>query len=154
MREYKVPALFLLFFPILAAQTVPPGWKVVRDSKSLCQVAVPPEWAPLAEEAGAAVFKDSTTAIAVVTSQPGQAFKPLPESLQKVMDIPKDKLFENTAKRTFYQDRTSRNPETANAYSASVPGKGGTCNCHVVFLPSVSEEIARKITLSLGPAPE
>jgi len=27
----------------------------------------------------------------------------------------------------------------------------GTCSCRVAFLPSVSEETARKIVLSLGP---
>jgi len=100
------------------------------------------------------VLRDATTAIAVVTSQPGQAFKALPESLQKLMDIRKEKMFENTAKRIFYQDKTSRSLEDANAFSASVPGKTGTCSCHVSFVPSVSEEIAKKIALSLGPVPE
>lgn len=154
MREYIVPTLVLLFFSPASSQTVPAGWAVVRDSKSACQIAVPPEWVPLTDIAGAAVFQDTSTAIAVVTSQPGQAFKPLPESLQKLLDIRKEKMFENTAKRIFYQDKTSRNAEDPNAYSASVPGKGGTCSCHVTFLSSVPEDTAKKIALSLGPVPE
>jgi hypothetical protein len=41
-----------------------------------------------------------------------------------------------------------------NAYSASVPGKAGTCSCHVTFLPSVSADTVKKIALSLGPVPQ
>jgi hypothetical protein len=154
MREYIVSTLFLLLLLPASAQTVPAGWKVVRDSKDACQIAVPPDWVPFTDSSGAAVFHDATTAIAVVTSQPGQIFKPLSESQLKVFDIRKEKLFENTAKRIFYQDKASRNSEDSNAYSAMVPGKGGTCSCHVVFVPSVTEEIAKKITLSLGPVTE
>jgi hypothetical protein len=91
MREYRIPILVLfLFFPV-SAQTLPEGWKVVKDSKDMCQIAVPPEWVLLAEGSGAAVFHGSTTAIAVVTSLPAQIFKPLPESLQKLLDIRKEK---------------------------------------------------------------
>jgi len=154
MREYIVPALFLFLCQSAPAGTVPAGWKTVKDSKGLCQIAVPPEFVPLGDNTGAAVFQDATTAIAVVTSQAGQAYKPLPDSWQKLIDIPKDKMFENTVKRIFYQDKTSRGAEDQNEYSSSVPAKNGTCSCHIVFLPSVTEETARKIALSLGPAAE
>lgn len=154
MREYIVSTLFLLLLWPASAQTVPSGWNVVKDSKDACQIAVPPDWVPFTDSSGAAVFRDATTAIAVVTSQPGQTFKPLSESQLRLFDIRKEKLFENTAKRIFYQDKTSRNSEDTNAYSAMVPGRGGTCSCHVVFVPSITEEIARKIALSLGPATE
>jgi hypothetical protein len=126
----------------------------VKDGKNACQIAVPPEWVPFSESSGAAVFHDASTAIAVVTSQPGQAFKPLTDSMVKLLDIRKEKMFENTAKRIFFQDRTSRNAEDPHAYSASTPGRAGMCSCHVVFVPSVTEEVARKIVLSLGPVPE
>ena len=95
-----------------------------------------------------------STAIAVVTSQPGQAFRPLTAALQKLLHIRKEAIFENTASRIFYQDQISENREGPNAYSVSVPGKAGTCSGHVTFLPSVSEDVARKIALSLGPVPE
>jgi hypothetical protein len=89
-----------------------------------------------------------------VTSQPGQAFSPLTEFFQKVLNIPKEKLFENTSKRIFYQDKTSASTDDLNSYSFSVPGKAGTCSGHLTFLPSVPEDTARKIVLSLGPAAE
>jgi hypothetical protein len=127
---------------------------LIKDAKNTCQIAVPPDWTPYSESSGATVFHDVSTAIAVVTSQPGQVFKPLPESLQKLLEISKEKMFENSAKRTFYQDKTSTNRDTPNAYSVSVPGKNGTCSAHITFLPSVSEETTRKIALSLGPTAE
>ncbi|HZT31223.1 MAG TPA: hypothetical protein VFA33_15140 [Bryobacteraceae bacterium] len=147
--------LAILFFSLAASvlpQATPGDWKIVKDSKGVCQIAVPPDWDLYSESTGAAVLHDPTTAIAVVTSQPGQAFKPLPENLQKILGIRKDKLFENTAKRIFYQDKISRHPEDPNAYIVNVPFKNGTCSCRVVVLPAVSEEIAKKITLSVGPA--
>ena len=116
MREQAVLTLLLLLLPHLSAQTVPADWKVVRDSKSACQIAVPPEWAPWGDNTGAAVFQNTTTAIAVVTSQPGQAFKPLSDQMQKLLGIRKEAMFENTAKRVFYQDKTSARPEDSNAY--------------------------------------
>jgi len=71
-----------------------------------------------------------------------------------VLNISKEKLFENTSKRIFYQDKTSSNAEDANSYSFSVPGKAGTCSGHLTVLPSIPTDTARKIALSLGPAPE
>jgi hypothetical protein len=99
------------------------------------------------------VFHD-TTAIAVVTSQAGQVFKPLTEGLQKLLGIGKGKLFENTARRIVYQDKISNRSEDPNPYSASAPGKGGTCSCYVVLLPTFPRRPQRRIALSLGPAPE
>jgi hypothetical protein len=57
---------------------VPAGWQIVKnsknDSKNACQIAVPPDWSQYGDNSGAAVFHDVSTAIAVVTSEPGQAF--------------------------------------------------------------------------------
>jgi hypothetical protein len=149
-----VPTLFLLFWLQNDAQTVPADWRIVTDAKRVCQIAVPPEWVPLPGSPGAVVLHDPSTAIAVVTSQPGQAFKPLTQSLRKLFETRGEKMLENSAKRILYKDRTSRNPDDPSAYSASVPGKGGTCSCRVLFLPSVSADIVKQITLSLGPVRE
>jgi len=154
MREYIVPTLVLLLLPSVSAQVVPAGWQIVKDSKGACQIAVPPDWSLYGDNTGAAVFHDVSTAIAVVTSQPGQVFKALTESLQKSFGIQKEKMFENSAKRTFYQDRTSGNSEDPNAYTVSVPSKSGTCSGRITFLPSIPADVARKIALSLGPLPE
>jgi hypothetical protein len=153
MREYMVSTLILFSLP-LSAQVVPAGWQIVKDSKNTCQIAVPADWSPYGDTHSAAVLHDTSTALAVVTSQPGQSFTPLTEFFQKVLNISKEKLFENTSKRIFYQDKTSASAEDSNSYSFSVPGKAGTCSGHLTFLPSIPEDTARKIALSLGPAPE
>jgi hypothetical protein len=149
-----VPTLILLFLPSLLAQTVPAGWRIVKDSKTACQIAVPADWSPYGDNIGAAVYQEVSTAIATVTSQPGQEFAPLSDSMQRLLEIPKDKMFENTPKRIFYQEQASRNKEDPNTYSFSAPGKAGTCSGHVRSLPSVTGEVVRKIALSLGPAIE
>jgi hypothetical protein len=153
MRAFLVFALVLLLLSAASAQTIPAGWKTIKDNKGTCQIAVPPEWVPLGASSGAAMWKESTVAIAVVTSQPGQEFKPLPETLVKSLEISKEMMFENSARRTFYQDKKSAGPEDPNTYSASVPGgKSSTCSCHVRFVPQLPTETAKKIALSLGPA--
>ena len=148
------PIVLWVLLTSASAQTLPEGWKAVRDAKVACQITVPPDWVPFNEGSGAAVFHDATTAIAVVTSQPGPAFKPLSESQLKMLGITRDKIFENSAKRLFYQDRTAATPDDSNAFSAMVPGKDGTCSCHVVFARDIKEETAKKITLSVGPVAE
>jgi len=153
MRECIV-CTFVLLCSLTARAQTPSGWKTVKDAKSTCQISVPPDWVPLGENNGAAVFHDSSTAIAVVTSQPGQEFKPLTPGFIKSMGLPKEKLFENTAKRIFYQDQTSRGPDDTNAFSTSVPAKNGTCSCHVAVLPTIEEDTAKKIATSLTPVPQ
>ncbi len=154
MRASIISALFLLYGRAALSQTVPPGWQVIKDTKGACQITVPREWTPLGDNLGAAVFHDATTAIAVVTSQPGQEFKPLTPALVKVIGIGKDSLFENTARRIFYQQKKSHNADDTSAFDSSIPGKGGVCSCHIVVLPRVSDEVAKKIALSLSPAPD
>ena len=144
-------AMVLSLLAGLSAETAPAQWKIVKDSRGLCQIAVPGDWDEISESTGAAVLHDTLTAIAVVTSQPGQAFKPLSEQLQRLLGIRKAALFENTPRRIFYQDKFSKQSGEPNVYDSSVPGKSGTCCCHVLVMPSIAEETAKKIALSLKP---
>jgi len=153
MRSGTAVSVLVLFYCLPgAAQTQPAGWTLIRDAKGACQVAVPPEWTAFGEKNGAAVLQDAGTAIAVVTNQPGQAFKPFSPAILKTLNVPKEKMFENSATRIFYQDRAANNTGETSAFSSSVPYKGGTCSVHVVFVQSVPEETARKIALSLEAA--
>jgi hypothetical protein len=150
MREVMVSTLILLCGLPALSQTTPAGWKTIKDAKGVCRIDVPPEWVPLGEGNGAAVFRDPTTAIAVVTSQPAQEFKPLTPQFLKSMGLPKEKIFENSATRIFYQDRTSEGRDDPNEFSSSVPANGGTCSCHLRLLPGIPVDLARKIVLSLS----
>jgi hypothetical protein len=127
---------------------------MVKDPKGFCQIAVPPEWTLMDQATGAASMPGGSTVIAVVTAQPEQVFKPLSPTLLRVLNVPKEKLFENSAKRIFYQDKVSTKAEDPNGYSSSVPGRSGTCSCRLTVVPSVTEEIAKTIALSLAPVPE
>ena len=150
MREYIVSTLILFSLP-LSAQVVPTGWQIIKDAKNACQLAVPADWSVYGESRSAAVLHDSSTALVVVTSQPGQSFGPLTERLLTVLNIGKEKLFENTSKRIFYEDKASHHPADPKWYTFSVPGNNGTCSGRLTFLPSLSDDIARKIVFSLGP---
>lgn len=152
MKPIAGAALGLLLLAPLIAQTVPPDWKTVNDAKNACKIAVPPDWTPFSEGSGAAVFHDASTGIAVVTSQPGQTFKVLTDRQIAMLGVPKARIFENSAKRLFYQDKVARNSDDSNAYSSMVPGNAGTCSCHVVFVKEIPEDTARKIALSVAPA--
>jgi hypothetical protein len=152
MRAYAVSALLILIGP-LSAQVVPDGWQIVKDTRGVCQIAVPRDWSVYGESRSAAVLHDPSMALAVVTSQPGQAFAPLTERLQTVLNISKEKLFENSEKRIFFEDKGSAHPNDPKCYTFSVPEKGGTCSGHLTFLPGVANDIARMIALSLGPVP-
>ena len=44
MRERLGPTLVLLFSFTAQTQTVPAGWKIIKEGKGACQIAVPPEW--------------------------------------------------------------------------------------------------------------
>lgn len=151
MRKCLVPALFFLVAAAAPAASIPAGWKAIKDSKGLCRIAVPADWTPGPENTGSAVFQDATVAIAVVTSQPGQTYRPLSDAIVRLMNIPRDKMFENSATRLFYQDRTGRDASEPSSLSVMTPGKGGTCSSRVVFLSSVPEETVKKIALSVGP---
>lgn len=149
MREYTLPALVLFCLPLPAQ--VPTGWQIVKDSKNACRIAVPPDWTIFGESHSAAMFREPATAMAVVTSQPGQAFAPLKESLLKILDISKEKLFENSSKRIFYEGKTPASKNDPKGYQVSVPGKDCVCNAHVTFVSEVPDDVARNIALSLAP---
>jgi hypothetical protein len=153
MREYAIAVLILLNLP-LAAQVAPSGWQIVKDSKNACQLAVPPDWSLYGESHSAAVLHDASTALVVITSQPGQDFAPLSDRLRSTLNLGKDKLFENTANRIFYEDKSSAHAADPKWYTFSVPGKNGTCSGKLTFLPSLPDDLARQIVFSLGPAAE
>ncbi len=152
MRYLGVFALLSLVFA-RASDPLPPG-KVVKDTKGSCRILVPDNWTAPEENSGSAVLQDPSNAIAVVTSQPGQTFKPLTATMQRLLGIPKERMIENSETRIFYQDKVARDLTDSNAFSIMVPGKGGTCSARVVFLSTVSAEAARKIALSVAPVPE
>jgi hypothetical protein len=129
----------------LAAQSVPSGWKIVKDDKSTCQMAVPADWSVPSPTGGSANSPKLMEAMAVVVNDPFQ-LKPMPEAIQKMEKV--QMMFENTAKRVFHS--TAANKSTN--YKLSVPAKNGACTVQVTFQPSFSKDAAKQIALTAGPA--
>jgi hypothetical protein len=146
MKFSGICGLLLLFCSGVFAQSVPAGWKIVKESGGKCQVSVPPEWVVAPGNPGYASAKKQLDGSVVVTIG-YDTLQPMPESLQKAFKV--DKMFENTAKRVFYSDHLDK----ITNYNVSVPGKAGfTCTSQVTFSEATKDDIAKAIALSVGPA--
>ena len=136
----------VLFFSIgVFAQSVPAGWKQVKDSNGMCQVSVPPDWDASKTNPGSASAKKQLDGSVVVISG-YDTVKPMPEALQKAFKV--DKMIENTDKRVFYTDHLDK----IKNYNVMVPGKPGmSCSSQVTFSPATPDDLAKTIALSVGP---
>ena len=146
MKFSLLCGLFVLVCSGAFAQSVPAGWKTVKESDGKCEVSVPPEWTVAPGNPGYASAKKQLDGSVVVTIG-YDTLQPMPESVQKAFKV--DKMFENTAKRVFYSDHLDK----ITNYNVSVPGKAGfTCTSQVTFSEATKEDIAKAIALSVGPA--
>ena len=140
--------LFLTFiFSILlcglaAAQSVPPGWKIVKDSKGACQMAVPPDWRVSNDMA----FHNNTPPDQAGVASSTLGISPINASTQKMLHV--DKMFENTNQRIFFSVGGGRSKD----FRINVSRPGGACSATVTFSPPITEDTAKKIALSVGPA--
>jgi hypothetical protein len=144
----KLLACFLALLAA-AAQTSPAGWKVIKDQRGTCQVAVPPDWIPSTRNPGVASAKDVLEGMVVVTGD-SQRLKPIPESMQKVMKI--EKLYENTDKRVVYMTHIARDAKDSSSLSVAVPAQSGSCMTQVTYRSTISDDLAKKIAFTVGPA--
>lgn len=150
MREYIVCTLILLCGPTAAGQTAPADWKVVKDSKGLCQIRVPPEWALMDENRGCGCAArrfhsdcggDRAARAGIPAAECDAAQGAQRSRGKNVREYGETHLLlgqgfeERGGCQSIYRQRA---------------GGGGTCSCHGVVLPGISEEIAKTITLSLG----
>jgi hypothetical protein len=145
MKLLAISGLLLMVSGMAAAQTVPAGWKILKDEKGLCQIAVPPDWIPNPRSPGVASLKNTQNEVDVNSDT--DTTVPLAPSIQKMLHV--IKMFENTSQRVFYSFDRGRNSQQ---FSERVPRPGGTCTMSVTFVPPTTEETAKKIALSLGPA--
>jgi len=152
----KIIVATLLFLGAARASgDIPANWKIVKDSKGACQISVPENWTVGEDNTGSAYWQAPSVAIVVVTSQPNQQFKPVADfMLTRTMNVPKENVFENSAKRVFFQDRLSPTGPDTRSLSVMVPGRTGTCSAHLVLSSTVTDETGKKIAFSLAPAPE
>ncbi len=144
---WKIVVMVLAGGGLLAAQTVPSDWKVLRDEKGLCQIMLPPDWIVDKDNPGTASTKDygMKGGLAVVLSDAYSKMAAMPESVRKMFGI--EKMIENTDKRVFYTDKSGN----VTNYNVSIPGKTGKCDVQLTAFPDITEALAKQIALSLGP---
>jgi len=143
VRLLSILGVLIGLAALAAAQTAPKDWKIVKDEKGLCQIAVPPNWTV---KSNIAFHENTPPDQASVDSNP-LGIAPMPDRVQKTMHV--DQMFENTDKRVLY---SSSGYGGRKNFNASVPRSGGSCAVTVTFKPPISEDIAKTIALSLGPA--
>lgn len=119
-----------------------PGWHTVKDRTGKCQISVPPTWEVLSEPGRAASPEHMATTV-IVGHRP---YEPWSEGTLKALNV--DKVFENSATRSFYVTKASKT-SAAIIYHIEVPGPGNDCIAEVPVSPSHSLDEIRKIALSL-----
>ena len=150
MRRVVVSGLLAVMCAMAGGQAVPAGWKIAKDDKGACQVAVPPNWT-VPPGGGPASLGEMMENMATLTSDVDR-LQPMPEAAQKMLGV--TKMIDNTDKHVFYFSRTEFRGNVAMQYRASMPGKGGKGRCHVSvsFKSSmVTDELAKQIALTLSP---
>lgn len=123
-------------------QTVPSGWKVVKDNQGTCKVAVPGDWK---NETGIANSPDGKSNVIPNGLDSDQSFKEATSMAKQIMKP--SKIVEDSDKRLWYAYEGGRNSGGTNWYVA-VAGKP-VCTAQVSFKDPVTEETAKKIALSL-----
>jgi len=63
-------------------------------------------------------------------------------------------MFENTDKRVFYANKQAKvvDGRLLTAFQVTVPRTGGSCLGVITLTPTESEELAKKIAATIGPA--
>lgn len=144
-----LPALALLALPVLA-DSLPPGWMVLKDPKNVCQVGAPADFKPDPSFKGLAKGPGDTIEVQVLSSP--APVKPIMEAVAKVMNI--DRLIENTDKRLFYVEKPLKGNDGRMlvGWTVKVARQGGNCSAVITTAPGGPEDLVKKIAATVGPA--
>jgi hypothetical protein len=128
-------------FGAVAFAQAPTGWKSTQDATGSCHISFPPTWS--VGKDGQAQSPEHTKALVVVG--PSSKLQPLSERDQKLLLV--DRLFENTARRTFY----SMKPKGGTlSYYVDVQGKTKRCQAQIEVKPGHSEDEVKSIAASVA----
>jgi hypothetical protein len=135
----------------VSAASIPAGWTTIKDLKGACQAGIPPDFKPNPNFKGLGEGPGQVISIQLV-SQAGGTVKPLNDMTQKIVKV--DKMFENSTSKLFYSTAPLKGHDgkTSTGWHITVTGNGGTCTAEITLLPGASEDLARKIADTLGPA--
>jgi hypothetical protein len=141
--RFALILLTLLVSTDLIAQS---GWTTVKDKTGSCQISVPPTWTLLSLP-GHVNSPLHTTTMLISGMRP---FRKFPDETLMVLNV--DRVFENSATRTFYANKPVGNPPIV-IYHVEAPGKVHSCIAEIDLPPNTLEEDAKKIALSLSGTP-
>ena len=149
-RFYLFPAAIaaaLVLAATAAPQAVPAGWKVVKDRKAVCQVAVPADWI-----ADKIMITDLTAPDK--KSKATMGAKPAGVTYAEIVKMAKDmfkpgKSFDDSANRTWFVETATTGKKTA---WYAVVNTSPVCEVQVEFQDAAFEADAKKIVESLGKA--
>jgi hypothetical protein len=137
---------------LVNAQSVPAGWTFTKDESGTCQVAHPADWKPetIGGSAMAGTTNDPKKLIRAIVLWE-QDYKVDAMTIQ-VMSV--KTVIENTLQRVFAETKVMKmpGPET-RAFTVYVPAKPkGACHLNLSLYPGGSEELLKKVALTLAPA--
>lgn len=130
----------------LYAQEVPSGWKVVKDKRATCQIAVPADWVSDKLVSSFVSSPDGGANAVAHGQRAGQSFADA-TSLAKQMMKP-SKTIEDSAKRVWYAYDGANTAQGATNWYIAVAGSP-VCTAQITFKTAASEDTAKKIALSL-----
>jgi hypothetical protein len=140
-----------LFVLTASAASVPSGWSPVKDEQGACQVAVPHDFKAHYPKMPSLVKSQDGKIEVQVVNQPGKTVTPLDSAAQKVLAI--DKLFDNTPQRVFFANKPVTFAGTqVTSWNVRVPGSNSVCFVTITLKPGASEDTAKKIAQTVGPA--
>jgi len=142
-----VLALILTTFA-LEAQSLPAGWKPIKDPKGKCQVGVPGDYNLANAAAGYASAKDHGIEV-ILTSREGNTLKPLSEAGMKVAGV--DRVAENSTQKRFYAMKPSKHEgKTITSWYEIIPYPGGTCSANITIREGAPQDQFNQIAATLS----
>lgn len=149
MKHFLTGALTLA--ATASAASVPAGWTPVKDVQGACQVAVPRDFKANYPTLPSLVKSADGKIDVQVVNQPGKTVTPLDSAAQKVLGV--DKVFDNTPQRVFYSNKPANFAGTeVTSWHVRVPGSNSVCFATITMRAGASEDTAKKIAATIGPA--
>ena len=154
MTRFTVVAAAVASFAVSTAiAQVPAGWKVIKEDKGKCQMAVPSEWKQgeiLGKKIASAESPDNSVD-AVVSLMDDVDWSMFNQLVYQIYTKEKDRPKIESGPKRLWFEIVSMAPPGKTGWYVAVPGKAGACNAQINFKKGdkKAEETARKIAASI-----
>ena len=153
MNRLTAAAISALLVSSAAYAQAPAGWKVIKEDKGKCEMAVPSEWKQgeiMGKKLAMAESPDKTID-AVVNLMDDVDWAMFNGIVWQVYTKEKDKPKIESGPKRLWFETTTMVPSGKTGWYVAVPGKAGACNAQVNYKKGdkKAEETARKIVDSI-----